>query len=234
MPISQSPPTIAAKSIESYFVKESHLSISLSRILAQFLTLLCRRSQQASRRTRSIHSGLQCKFHMFCLISLIFWFLFDRFFSSLSQHSFQFLYFQILSFLANCSRPSFTLSSSLQLMALLSTQPDLYTQTHSNQMWPSNSQSLDLNWKIRIFVNVKILVLYFTTASSLFLSVAQIYQHWAVSINMSTSCFLAIRLKQTQKQHHHHLKMPREGNVLASLVTDVVIRNVTTIISWSS
>ena len=155
MPISQSPPTIAAKSIESYFVKESHLSISLSRILAQFLTLLCRWSQQASRRTRSIHSGLQCKFHMFCLISLIFWFLFDRFFSSLS-HSIQFLYFQILSFLANCSRPSFTLSSFLQLVALPSTQPDLYTQTHSNQMWPSNSQSLDLNGKMRVFVNVKI------------------------------------------------------------------------------
>ena len=143
----QSPPTIAAKSIESYFVKESHLSISLSRILAQFLTLLCRRSQQASRRTRSIHSGLQCKFqpHVLSDFPDFFWFLFDRFFSSLSQHSFQFLYFQILSFLANCSRPSFTLSSSLQLMALLSTQPDLYTQTHSNQMWPSNSQSLDLN-----------------------------------------------------------------------------------------
>ena len=67
----QSPPTIAARSIESYFVKESHLSISLSRILAQFLTLLFRGRQQASRRTRSIHSGIQCKFQPYVLSNFL-------------------------------------------------------------------------------------------------------------------------------------------------------------------
>ena len=140
------------------------------------------------------------------LISLI-CLLFERLFSSLSQHSFQ----SCKPFYISWPTPQ----GQDLLWAVLCIWWPRYHPNLTFMLKPTIIPTKCALQTLNHLTLISRFKFYFVSDSSLFLSGTQIYQHWAVSINMRTSCFLAgIRLKQAQNRHYGHLKMPKEGNVL--------------------